>query len=55
MESEKFMVEIRLRQGDPLSTVLFNLVLEPTIRKSKIEPNGTTFNKKKTSKRAGKN
>lgn len=53
------------RQCDPLSTLLLNLVLEVTIRNSKLKTNGTTFNKEhqfaddltnsKIEKKAGKN
>jgi sorting nexin-29 len=34
-----------LRQGDPLSCILFNLALEKVIRDSGIETKGTIYNK----------
>lgn len=39
MTSRKFRVENGLRQGDPLSAMMFNLVLEKIIRESKINRN----------------
>jgi sorting nexin-29 len=36
---------VRLREGDALSCILFNLALEKVIRDSEIETEGTTCNK----------
>jgi hypothetical protein len=36
---------VELRQGDALSTILFNIVLEKVIRSIEINPNGTIFNR----------
>lgn len=44
--SKKFAVSRRLRQGDPLSTILFNLVLELIVRKSKIQKTGLIYQHK---------
>lgn len=44
--SEKFEVRTGLKQGDPMSTTLFNLVLEKVIRDSKIQTNGLIYQKK---------
>ena len=35
-KSEDFILKTGLRQGDPLSTIPFNTVLERTIRSSKL-------------------
>jgi sorting nexin-29 len=34
-----------LRQGDAIAPLLFNVVLEIAIRRSKVETEGTIFNK----------
>jgi hypothetical protein len=36
---------VGLRQGDALSIILFNIVLEEVIRNIEINPNGTIFNR----------
>lgn len=41
--TESFSVNSGLRQGDPLSTILFNLVLENILRESKIETGGIIY------------
>ena len=43
--SEAFDSEIGLRQGDGISTMLFNIALEGIIRRSKIETAGSIFTK----------
>lgn len=45
MLSENFSVGSGLRQGDPLSPMLFNLVLETAIRAIRTNPNGTILNR----------
>jgi Reverse transcriptase (RNA-dependent DNA polymerase) len=43
--SEYFVTRQGLRQGDVLSTLLFNVVLEVIVRRAKIQTSGTMFNK----------
>jgi Reverse transcriptase (RNA-dependent DNA polymerase) len=43
--SGSFESSVGLRQGDGLSTKLFNIALEGVIRISKVETSGTIFNK----------
>lgn len=43
--SEEFRVAQGLRQGDPLSTTLFNIVLDAALRESGIPMSGTIYNK----------
>lgn len=43
--SEKFITHNGIRQGDSLSTLLFNIGLERVIRKIAINPGGTIFNR----------
>ena len=43
--SEYFETRQGLRQGDVLSTLLFNVVLEIIVRRAKLQANGTVFNK----------
>ena len=42
--TEAFGIEIGLRQGDVLSTTLFNIVLEKLIRNIETSSNRTIFN-----------
>lgn len=42
---EAFSIERGLWQGDTLSTILFNTVLEKVIRNIEINPKGTIFNR----------
>lgn len=44
--SEKFSIKKGLKQGDPLSTVLFNIVLEKIIRESKIQSGGLIYHQR---------
>ena len=44
-KSDDFIVRTRLRQGDPLSTILFNVVLEETIRSSTLNRDGDILHK----------
>lgn len=43
--TEAFGIEIELRQGDALSTTLFNIVLDKVIRNIETSSNGTIFNR----------
>ena len=43
--SKQFKLERGVKQGDPLSSVLFSLVLEICIRKTKINPGGNMYNR----------
>jgi Reverse transcriptase (RNA-dependent DNA polymerase) len=43
--SEYFETRQGLRQGDVLSTLIFNIVLKPIVRRAKLQTNGTVFNK----------
>jgi Reverse transcriptase (RNA-dependent DNA polymerase) len=43
--SEYFETRLGLRPGDVSSTLIFNVVLEPIVRRSKLQTNGTIFNK----------
>jgi len=43
--TEAFAIETRLRQGDALSTTLFNIVLEKVIRNTETSSNRTIFNR----------
>jgi hypothetical protein len=43
--SESFETRQGLRQGDILSTLLFNVVLEVTVRRANLQTTGTIFNK----------
>jgi hypothetical protein len=43
--SQYFTIRNGLRQGDPLSTVLFNIVLEKAAREIEIDPNGNICNR----------
>jgi glutaminase len=43
--TEEFNIERGLKQGDVLSTILFNFVHEKVKRKITINPNGTIFNR----------
>ena len=42
--AKQFKVERGLRQGDQLSSLLFNQVLERCIRKIEINPGGNIYN-----------
>ena len=42
--SEKFKISKGLKQGDPLSTTLFNIVLDKTIKDTKLPTNRTLYN-----------
>lgn len=44
--SEAFMVTSGVRQGDPLYTVLFNIILEKIIRDSRVHTAGTIHHHK---------
>jgi LEA14-like dessication related protein len=43
--SPSFETVVGLRQGDSLSTLLFNLIMEKIIRNIRINPRGTIFNR----------
>jgi hypothetical protein len=43
--SEYFETRQGPRQGDVLSTLLFNVVLEIIVRRAKLQTNGTIFNR----------
>jgi hypothetical protein len=43
--SESFETRQGLRQGDDLSTMLFNVVLEVIVRRANIQTTGTIYNK----------
>src|SRR6201990_1734370 len=43
--SEIFETMDGLRQGDPLATLLFNIVLEKIVRNSTVETSGTIYRK----------
>jgi sorting nexin-29 len=42
--SDSFMTNTGMRQGDPLSTVLFNITLEKALREIQVNPDTTIFN-----------
>jgi hypothetical protein len=44
--SESFETRQGLRQGDVLSTLLFNVVLEVIVRRANLQTTGTIYNKK---------
>lgn len=43
--SIEFEITGRLKQGHPLSPIIFNLVLEKTIREIKTNPKGNIYNR----------
>jgi sorting nexin-29 len=43
--SSEYQVNTGLRQGDAIAPLLFNVVLEIAIRRSKVETQGTIFDK----------
>ena len=45
--SEKFVIEIWVRQGDSLSTILFNICLEKAIRSVEMNQYGIIYNRMK--------
>ena len=44
-KAKDFIVRTELRQGDPLSAILLNMVLEKTIRSSKLNRDGDIMHK----------
>ncbi|KAJ4433364.1 hypothetical protein ANN_15623 [Periplaneta americana] len=43
--AEEFKIEKGVKQGDPLSTILFNIALERVVRNLDINPGGTIYNR----------
>jgi hypothetical protein len=43
---ESFRGKIRVREGDPLSTMVFNIVLETVFRDSEIHTQGIIYHRK---------
>jgi hypothetical protein len=43
--SKYFKTRLGLRQGDVLSTLIFNIVLKSIVRRAKLQTNGTVFKK----------
>jgi hypothetical protein len=43
--TEEFVINRGLRQGDALSTLLFNLILEKAIRNIEINQGGSIYNR----------
>jgi hypothetical protein len=44
--SESFETRQELRQGDVLSTLLFNVMVEVIVRRANLQTTGTIYNKK---------
>ena len=42
--TEEFDILSQFRQGDVLSTILFNLALEAVVKRMPVNPEGTIFN-----------